>query len=253
MIGTTRRLHRLFDSKTSRTVLLPLDHGASEGLLDGLECVPDLLKNAAELPVKGVVLNKGFTRAFAENISPDVNLIVQLSAGTRHGLPNYNQTVVCSVEEAHRLGADAVSVHLNIGNDLEDRMLQEFGTVTDEAHQLGLPVIAVIYALGGQIVNELDPSLVGHCIRLGGELGADIVCVPYSGNSKAFNRAVSLSPVPVLITGGPSQPDWKSFLGMVEEAIDAGAAGVAIGRNIFQHENPQDALKAIAEIVHKER
>lgn len=250
MIGTTRRLRRLFHTRTSRSVILPLDHGASDGMLQGIETFPELLAGAATLPVQGVVLNKGLARAKAADVEPETNLIIQLSAGTKHGLPNYNQSVVCSVEQAHRLGADAVSVHVNIGNDLEDRMLQEFGTITDEAHLLGLPVIAVIYALGGQIVNELDPSLIGHCIRLGGELGADVVCVPYSGDAASFGHAVEHSPVPVLVTGGPGQPDWKSFLAMIQEALEAGASGVAIGRNIFQHGEPMKALAAVCETVH---
>ncbi|NJB68022.1 class I fructose-bisphosphate aldolase [Desulfobaculum xiamenense] len=253
MIGTMRRLRRLFDATTGKAVLLPLDHGVSEGMLSGLEAIPELLRAAGSLPVQGVVLNKGLARAVGAAMPADRQLVVQLSAGTKHGLPTYNQSVVCSVEEAHRLGADAVSLQVNIGNELEDRMLQDFGTVTDEAHLLGLPVIAVVYARGGQIVNELDPSLIGHCIRLGGELGADVVCAPYSGNAESFGRAVSLSSVPVLVTGGPGQPDWKSFLSMIGEALSAGASGVAIGRNIFQHPAPLDALAAVCDIVHGQR
>lgn len=250
MIGTMRRLGRLFHPRSAKAVVLAVDHGASEGMIPGLAELPTLLAGIAELPVQGVVLNKGLARASVGGIDLAKNVFVNLSAGTRHGLPTYNQSIVCSVNEALRLGADAVSVHVNIGNDLEDRMLTDFGMVTDEAHALGIPVMATIYARGGQIVNELDSSLIAHSIRLGGELGADVVCVPYSGDPQSFSLAVACCPVPVLATGGPNQPDWKSFKAQVAEVMQAGAAGVCMGRNIFQHPEPLSALAEICELVH---
>lgn len=250
MIGTMRRLGRLFNPATAKSLLLALDHGASEGLIPGLEEIPNLLANLHEHPVQGVVLNKGMARASVSAIALDKKIVIQMSAGTKHGLPTYNQSVVCTLNEALRLGADAISVHLNIGNDLEDRMLQDFGMITDEAHAIGIPVMAVIYARGGQIVNELDGTLIAHCVRLGGELGADIVCVPYSGDKERFAHAVAGCPVPVLVAGGPGQPDFASFKVMLKESIEAGAAGAVLGRNIFQHPEPLKALAEVCDIVH---
>jgi fructose-bisphosphate aldolase, class I len=102
------------------------------------------------LPTQGVILHKGMVMAHAGDIRLDQSLIVHLSAGTRHGLPSYNKALVCSVQEALRLGADMVSMHINIGNDLEDRMLSDLGACVEEAHQLGLPLLAMIYARGGR-------------------------------------------------------------------------------------------------------
>lgn len=250
MIGTMRRLGRLFHPQSAKSVVLALDHGASEGLIPGLTEIPLLLEGSKHLPVQGVVLNKGLARASVGSLPLDKNVFIQLSAGTKHGLPTYNQSIVCSVNEALRLGADAVSVHVNIGNDLEDRMLQDFGMVTDEAHAVGLPVMAVIYARGGQIVNELDPTLITHCIRLGGELGADVVCVPYSGDKESFALGVATCPVPVLMAGGPNPPSWKAAKAMISEAMEAGAAGVVLGRAVFQHKDPLRALAEVCQVVH---
>ena len=250
MIGTMRRLGRLFHPQSAKSVVLALDHGASEGLIPGLTEIPLLIEGSKHLPVQGVVLNKGLARASVGSLSLDKNVFIQLSAGTKHGLPTYNQSIVCSVNEALRLGADAVSVHVNIGNDLEDRMLQDFGMVTDEAHAVGLPVMAVIYARGGQIVNELDPALITHCIRLGGELGADVVCVPYSGDQRSFALGVATCPVPVLVAGGPYQPNWKSAKKMLAEAMEAGASGVVLGRAVFQPREPLRALAEVCQLVH---
>ena len=195
-------------------------------------------------------MHKGLARELGSFVDTRQNLIVHLSAGTRHGLPPYNRSLVCSIQEALRIGADAVSVHINIGNDLEDRMLSDLGMVVDEAHQLGIPVLAAVFARGGQIVNELDPTLVAHCIRLGAELGADIVIVPFSGETDSFARAIAACPVPVLIAGGPRQPGFENFLQMIKQVMDTGAKGVSIGRNIFQHPEPVKALEMIAKIVH---
>ncbi len=250
MIGTLRKLKRFFSTPNGKAAILTLDHGASDGMLPGITRLPDLLEHIAARPVQGVVLNKGFARAHALALPPETPLIIQLSAGTRHGLPAWNKALVCSIPEALRLGADAVAMQINIGNELEDRMLADFGAVTDEAHQHGLPVLAVIYARGDRIVRELDPSLIGHCIRLGGELGADMVSVPYSGDAASFARAVNACPAPVLVAGGPGPANFDGVLRVTHEAMDCGASGVCIGRNIFQQDQPEAALDALLELVH---
>ena len=250
MEGYKRRVRRLFSARSDKTILLPLDHGVTEGLLPGLEDMKTLLKQLAPELVQGVILHKGLARELGSFVDTRQNLIVHLSAGTKHGLPPYNKSLVCSIQEALRIGADGVSVHINIGNDLEDRMLSDLGMVVDDAHQLGIPVLAAVFARGGQIVNELDPTLVAHCIRLGAELGADLVIVPFSGETDSFARAIAACPVPVLIAGGPRQPGFENFLEMIKQVMDTGAKGVSIGRNIFQHPEPIKALEMIAEIVH---
>lgn len=250
MIGTIRKLKRIISTPSGKAVILPLDHGVGEGMLAGIGHMPALLSHINSRNVQGVVLNKGYARTNAMELKPETPLIMQLSAGTRHGLPAWNKALVCSIPEALRLGADAVAVQINIGNELEDRMLADFGMITEEAHQHGLPVMAVIYARGDRIVQELDQSLIAHCIRLGGELGADIVSVPYSGDTASFTRAIAACPVPVLVAGGPSQPSFDAFLTMIGEALDCGAAGVSVGRNIFQQPNPEEALDRLIEVVH---
>jgi class I fructose-bisphosphate aldolase len=241
------------DRTSNRTILLPLDHGASEGMMPGLEDVGQFLQSVETAPINGTILHKGMARTFGPNLDPDMNLVVHLSAGTKHGLPAYNKALVCSVQEAVRLGADCLSVHINIGNDLEDRMLSDLGAVTDEAHQLGMPVLAMIYARGGQIVNELDPVLINHSIRIGAELDADMIKVPYSGDPESFTRAVSGCPVPVIIGGGPQKESFEEFLARIREALTTGIAGVSIGRNIFQHPDPLKAIKELAALVHEKK
>ncbi len=249
MTGVKRRLGRFFDPENGRTMILPMDHGVSQGLVPGLEDMGSLIAGLSRTRVRGVVLHKGMARKYANQLSLEQNLVIHLSAGTKHGLPPYGMTLVCSVQEALHLGADAVSVHINIGNDMEDRMLSDLGMVVDEAHQSGLPVMAMIYARGGQIINELDPHLVAHCIRLGGELGADLIKAPFGNEKKIFSRAVASCPAPVIIAGGPKQDNFSDLIQMVVKAMDCGIRGVSIGRNIFQHPKPEEALEKLWEAL----
>lgn len=250
MHGSDRKLARLFHPRTGRTIIAPLDHGVMEGMVNGLEELSRLLEMVAEFPIQGVVLNKGAMRAYLADVPLFATAVAQLSGGTRHCLPPYARSLMCGAAEALRLGADMVAVMVNIANELEDRMLADFGAIVDEAHGLGVPVLALIAPKGDRVVNENDPSLINHCIRLGAELGADVTGVPYSGDARSFSRAVAASSSPVVVTGGPSRADFKSFASMVADALAAGAAGTCIGRNVLQHPNPREAMRRIVELVH---
>jgi fructose-bisphosphate aldolase, class I len=250
MTGTLRRLARFFHPVSGRMLLAPMDQGIYEGMMPGIGEIPALLHLLRGLPVQGVILNKGMARAYLTEIPLETQLVVQLSAGTKHCIPPYARGVVSSANEAHRMGADAVAMQVNIGNDLEDRMLADFGMVCDDAHGLGLPVFALIHPKGGHIVNELDPTLIAHCIRLAAELGADVAGVPFSSDPVSFTAAVAASPIPVLVTGGPKQPDFESLLTMIGKALECGAAGSCVGRNFFTRPEPEVALTRIIELVH---
>lgn len=251
MNGVSRRQARLFDPESLNSLILALDHGANEGMIPGLGGIPDILRAMSRHRVQGVILNKGLANHYSKIIPTEANLIIQLNAGTRHGSPTYNKSVVCSIQEALRLGADAVSIHVNIGNEFEDHMLSELGEATDEAHLYGLPVLATVFARGTSVVNEHDPSLVAHCIRIGAELGPDIVAVPYPHNGGSFAEAVKSSPIPVLVTGGPLGQDIEGSLSNVSNGLEAGCRGCCIGRNIFQTENPADSMAEFSKVTHK--
>jgi class I fructose-bisphosphate aldolase len=250
MHGSDRKLARLFHPRTGRTVIAPLDHGVMEGMLNGLEELASLVAMVGEFPIQGIVLNKGALRAHLPDVPLFATAVAQLSGGTRHCLPPYARSLMCGAAEALRIGADMVAVMVNIANELEDRMLADLGAIVDEAHGLGVPVLALIAPKGERVVNENDPSLINHCIRLGAELGADVTGVPYSGDARSFSRAVAGSSAPVVVTGGPSRADFKSFAAMVADALNAGAAGTCIGRNVFQNPNPREAMRRIVELVH---
>jgi DhnA family fructose-bisphosphate aldolase class Ia len=148
------------------------------------------------------------------------------------------------------LGADVVSVHVNLGASNEKEMLKDLGSVAKVAMEWGMPVLAMMYAKGPKVENEYDVKMVKHAARLGAEMGADIIKVPYTGSPESFCEVVMSCFVPVVIAGGEKMDTDRDVLEMVKGAMAAGAAGVSIGRNVFQHKNPSKIVQAISRIVH---
>ena len=163
--------------------------------------------------------------------------------------PNH-KVLVCSVEKAIKLGADAVSIHINIGAEDEPEMLRDFGSVSEKCFEWGMPLLAMVYPRGQKVPDEKDPEAVKLAARIAAELGADIVKVPYTGSVETFKEVVDGCPVPVVIAGGPRVNNEEDVLRMVYDSIQAGGVGVSIGRNVFQHKNPIVMVKAVSSIVH---
>jgi len=114
-----------------------------------------------------------------------------------------------------------------------------------------MPLLTMMYPRGERIKDEYDVGAIKHVARLGAELGADIVKVSYTGTMESFREVVAGCPVPVVIAGGPKMSSDREILEMVKGAVEAGGAGVSIGRNIFQHRDPSRMVGAISLIVHE--
>jgi class I fructose-bisphosphate aldolase len=251
-IGKAIRLERIINRNTKRTIIVPMDHGTTVGPLPGIVNMREAVQSVVEGGANAVLMHKGVPRCCHRNRGNDVGLIVHLSASTSLSpLPNA-KTLVCSVEEAIRMGADAVSVHVNLGDESEAKMLEEFGRVTESAQSWGMPVLAMVYARGPKVHSEYDPDIVAHCARVGVELGADVVKVPYTGDPDSFAHVTAACCVPVVIAGGPKLDSTRDFLVMVRDSIRAGGSGLSVGRNIFQHKRPDLLTRALAKVVHED-
>ena len=245
--GKKRRLRRIFQ-EDDRTVIVPMDHGVTIGPCAGIENMQNIVNKLIGGNADAILVHKGI----AKHVNfADSGLIVMLS-GASNLNPNPNNKVqVCSVQEAVRLGADGVSVHINIGAPDEDKMLTTLGRVADECESFGMPLLAMMYPRGPKIQSEHAPEVVAHAARIGAELGADIIKTNYTGSIDSFKAVVECCPVPVVIAGGPKAKTAQDTLQTTFEAIKSGGAGLSIGRNIFQHENPTAMVKALSAIVHK--
>lgn len=252
MTGKQIRMERIFNRNTKKTVIVPMDHGVTVGLIEGLTDMRKAVNAVAKGGANAVVLHKGIVPICHRGGGKDVGLIVHLSGSTTLS-PNPNsKTLICSVEDAIKLGADAVSIQVNVGNDNEGRMLSDLGKTASIAAGWGYPLLAMMYPRAEKVKDEYDPEAIMHVARLGVELGADIVKCSYTGDPETFRKVVEgCSPVPVVIAGGPKMSSDLDLIKMVWGAVDAGAAGISIGRNVFQHKNPQLITSVMSRIVHR--
>jgi len=226
--------------KDGKSMLLAYDQGLEHGpSADFNEKNVDprvVMETAAGGGFNGVVFQKGVAERFYDGKVP---LIVKLNGKTAlpKGEPISRQ--VCSVEHAVSLGAKGVGYTIYLGSGFEARMLAEFGRIQEQAHARGLPAIAWIYPRGASVQNDTSKEIVSYAARAGLELGADAVKIKYTGDSASFSWAVKAAAgVRVFMSGGPKAPTDDDFLAQVKGVMQAGATGVAVGRNVWQNADP---------------
>lgn len=234
-------------NRNGKILAVTLDHGLTIGPVHGLIDMNKTIDAIQKGGASAVVVHKGTFK----NLDLQINIgkIIHLSASTNLSVFPDDKVIVGSPELALEMGADAISVHINIGSSHDRNMLEDLGLIADECAELKLPLLAMMYPRGENIPDPFDPKIVAHVARIGAELGADIVKTVYTGDSDSFRTVVEGCPVPVVIAGGPQTNNDKDLLDMVKGAVDAGAIGVSMGRNIFQHSNPENITRAISKII----
>lgn len=245
VLGKQVRLSRITEG--GRMLCIPMDHSFTIGPVAGLEKPEEMIAKVekggatAFLVHKGII--KSLTRAWA------MGMIMHVSASTNLSLAPNRKVLSSSVVEAIRLGADAVSVHVNMGSKEEPEMLEQLGMVADQCDEYQVPFIAMMYPRGENIKDPMDPTVVAHVARVGAESGADIVKTVYTGDVKSFRDVVRKCPVPVVLAGGAKAETDLEVLKLAHDVMEAGAMGVTFGRNVFQHRDPTRMVKAIRRIV----
>lgn len=246
-VGKKIRLKRIINRESGKTVIIPMDHGVSMGPIQGLRDIDTTVNMVIRGGANATIVHKGIVMSTNRTEDTDIGLIIHLSASTSLNPTPNDKVSVCDVEEALSLGADAVSVHVNVGAETESLMLESLGKTAKLCYRWGLPLIAMMYPRGNGV--EVNTETVKHAARVGAELGADIIKCPYTGSAESFEEVVSGCPVPVVIAGGSKLTD-KETINMIEGAMKAGAGGLSMGRNVFQHENPELFVRAACAMVH---
>jgi fructose-bisphosphate aldolase / 2-amino-3,7-dideoxy-D-threo-hept-6-ulosonate synthase len=249
VFGRDIRLARILNE--GKMLCIPMDHGISNGPIKGLEDIHSVIYECSSAGLTCVLVNKGIIKSMPR--PPNIGIIVHFSASTSIGPAPNRKILIGSVEEAIRLGADAVSLHINIGSKEEPEMLQKLGMISDKCDEWSVPLVAMMYPRGENIKNPHDPEIVAHAARVGAEAGADVVKTVYTGDPASFRRVVRGCPVPIVIAGGPKANTDREILEMCEGAMMAGAKGVTFGRNIFQHKNPPTIVRALYKIIIEKR
>ncbi len=239
------------DRRTRRTVIIPMDHGMSLGPIKGIVDMSDTVDKVAEGGANAVLGHVGLPLFGHRRYGKDIGLIMHLSASTSLSPDPNNKVLVTPVEDAIKMGADAVSVHINIGAETECEMLQKLGMTASKCREWGMPLVAMVYPRGKRIDAKKSGEYVKIAARAAAEMGADIVKTNYSGDIDSFRVATKGSPIPVVVAGGPKMETTKDMLQMVYDSIQGGGAGVAIGRNVFEADDPTMIVKAISLVVHQ--
>ncbi len=238
--GIGNRVSRIMGS--GKTVMLAVDHGYFQGPTTGLEdprrTITPLIPYADSL-----MLTRGVLRTSVEP-GTGVPVVLRVSGATSVLKELSGEGITTSMEEAVRLNASAVAVSVFVGSDNERESLLNLSRTVDEGERLGMPVLAVTAV--GREMNR-DARYLGLACRIAAELGARIVKTYYCED---FEKVVNSCPVPVVIAGGKKLPE-KEALQLAAAAVSKGAAGVDMGRNIFQSSNPVGMIRAVRAVVHE--
>jgi fructose-bisphosphate aldolase/2-amino-3,7-dideoxy-D-threo-hept-6-ulosonate synthase len=243
--GKAVRLSRI--TCGGKMLCVPMDHSFTLGPIRGLESPEETVREVCEGGATAVLMHKG-TAMRLRSVYP-LGMIIHLNGSTSIGPSPDRKVRITSVEEALRLGADAVSVHVNIGSRDEPEMLSLLGETADTCDMYQIPLIAMMYPRGELIKEPVSPDVVAHAAWVGSEAGADIVKTVYTGSTETFREVVRKSLAPVVLAGGPKVGSDVELLRLARSAMDAGAMGVTFGRNIFQHESPRRIVRLLRKIV----
>ncbi|ASJ12741.1 class I fructose-bisphosphate aldolase [Thermococcus thioreducens] len=261
-VGIRRRMARFF-RRDGRALIFAMDHGFEHGPTDFEEHWEHvnpriILRKVIRAGVDGVMMLPGLARIAGDELRPNVGLMIKLTSKTelRPKDDQLLQSQLGFVEDAVKLGADAIAATVYWGSPAEDVMMRQFAEIASYAHDLGFPVVQFAYPRGPYINERYgkkeDYRVVMYGARAAVESGADMIKTYWTGSRETFAKVVEAAAgVPVLLSGGAKTEKPVDFLKLVWEVIEAGGAGAVVGRNIFQRENPEPFIKALIKVVHR--
>jgi DhnA family fructose-bisphosphate aldolase class Ia len=244
---TTRRLHHLLKTDC-RTLIVAMDHAGLDGPMKGLERPADTIRQIIAGGADAILTTYGVARTFAKELA-GLGLILRADGGsTGLGTGKGPKTVQFTIESALRLGADALAICAYPGAPNEEESLTNLAQLVESAHAWGMPVLAEMVPGGFDSGPEFRTlQRIRSAARVGAELGADMIKCPYVDG---FEQVVAGTYVPVVILGGAKQGNEREMLEKIKGACEAGGAGVAVGRNIWQAPDTQKMTAAVAAIIH---
>ena len=245
MLGKQVRLSRI--TSNGKMLCIPMDHGISIGPVKGLDTISDTIQQVQDGGATTFLAHKGILKSL--KWVPEIGIIMHVNGSTDIGLAPNRKMMVANVREAVKLGADAVSIHINIGGKEEPEMLNDLGYIAEEADEFEIPLIAMMYPRGEGIDDPYDTDTVAHAARIGAELGADVVKTLYTGSADSFKKVVNSCPVPVVIAGGSKANNDRDLLQLAKDVMSSGAMCVTFGRNVFQHVTPRSIVRGLSKVV----
>lgn len=248
-LGKEIRLKRLLNKKSGRLLAITMDHPITRGVLPGIGPINEVMCKVVAGKPDAITMHKGIIeKCFAPYADTDVSIIMK---ATSYAIPYHEafDTPVADVDEAIRVGADAISVGCILGGPEQAKQLTFLGQITKAAGLAGLPVVAHIYPKGPMVENPFDAKHLAYCVRAGAELGVDIIKTLWSGSADTFKEVVASCPAKVALAGGDMGNDLVSFLTNTRKALDVGVGGVTYGRFVWQHDNPTAVIRALDAMI----
>jgi 2-amino-4,5-dihydroxy-6-oxo-7-(phosphooxy)heptanoate synthase len=246
--GRSLRLGRLLKDPNTPLFLVPLDHTVTDGPFTDARRYDALLGILAENGADAIVVHKGRLGLLPRWVYAKLSVIVHISASTKYAADPTFKYQVGDVEDCLRRGADAVSVHVNLGSLTEDRQIRTMAEAADSCDRVGLPLLAMVYPRGPGIKDCPPLETLLHAASLAVDLGADMVKLPLNGSIPTMKRVTDSCPIPVLAAGG-SQISDSEFGNFVADIICCGARGLAAGRNIFMAADPAAKVREVRRIL----
>lgn len=246
MIGKERRMSRLFVGEKKRCLLSPLDHGGWLGPVKGLDRPAAIVQQVIAGGANAILASPGFFRAAAAALTPHTGLVLRVSLTAGLSAQSTQETPIAHVDAALRLDADAVAVSVFFGRAGDLEIYRWLAGLIQACAPYEMPVIAEMMPPDDK---PFDPAAIAHAARIGMEIGADVIKTNYCGDVAAFAEIVQAVPVPIIIAGGPKTTADGATLQLVKDALQAGAAGVAIGRRVWQAADPQAVTRQIHEVL----
>ncbi len=240
--------------KNGRSLLLAHDQGLEHGPVDlNLQNVDPkyIFDIALEGMYNGVIVHSGIAEKFYHSYYRDVPLVVKINGKTSLTDASLISKPFCSVDRAVKIGASAIGYKMSVGSVTEPEQFETLGKVIEQSHDYGIPVIAWVYLNGPKITNELDVNQLAYAARIGQELGADFIKIKYPNDPEAFKWVVKCAGRSKVLVAGGSKTDEHSFFKKIDEVLKTGVTGLAIGRNVWQHDKPYAISKAARMMVHE--
>lgn len=260
--GFTVRMGRLFDARSGRTVIIPIDHGLGLGATTGLEDARAVLGRLVAAGIDGTLLSPGMARAtadlFAQRHAPARVLTADLPLHSN--VPGAVETIraydlIAGVDDALRLGVECVKTMIiwGVEHELQMKMIARISELRRACNEWEMPLMIEPVLWGPAIPEEQrsDPAIIAHACRIAVEVGADILKAPYVADAAALRDLVAQTPVPVVILGGKKVARVADVLEMAASATRAGVKGIVFGRNVWQHDNPTAMVAALSRVIHQ--
>ncbi len=246
--GKDIRWSRFVGRDSHRALIVPIDHGLTMGSVEGLSSVREIRRWLGHPAINGIVAHKGMvTKLAAAGMLNGLGVMIHLNGSTAIGENPDVKHMVTSLETAVRLGADAVSLQVNFRSDNHGHNLKQLGTVVDEAGQYGLPVMAMIYPAGPADDAPGRPMrLHRHYLRIAYELGVDVVKTAAPEQVEDMGELLDGlgEDLKVVFSGGALASD-ENLLGLAKAVANSNAAGLCVGRNVFQRREPDEILSHV--------